>query len=346
MRGLVLAVWAILASFPVLAQPALLNTAALPEGVRGQYGAFLLGHLPRAFALSKDGKMGWYAGADTLEVARQRALKSCQDKGGTACALYAENLSVVGKPEALAVPPAVMLFGEAGRPLTLFGGAGWGFEYDARYFYWGPSRAKGVYVFSHGKNPNDVDARGFQAHPFVRYFNDRGFDVVMFAREPTADDRDKAAGWLRDGLKRVRGLGYKMVIAGGQSRGAWNSLQSLDTAGLAEAVIAVSAASNGVNAGAQASLGQAEVYRIFSAANAPQARVAVVQFANDDYEHNPDKRFSMVDDLLKPKVAALLKINQPAGVSGHGGGYAMKFATDYAGCLYRFATEAVPPGAC
>lgn len=320
---------------------AVLDVAAVPNLAaedRQGYANFLTVNLPRVFALGGNGVYSWYGGAGTLQAAREKALASCTSHGGTACAVYAEELQVVWhgrSPDVLTPVPG-----------PLFGGKAWAFIPDDRFFWHGPAQARGVYVFSHGKNSNYVDARGSQPQSHVRFFNNQGFDVVRFDRDPFADNKDDAADWLRDGLRRVRALGYKMVVAGGQSRGGWNSLQILDTPGLADVVIAISAATNGISAGQQASQGQAELYRMFTAAKSPATRVAIVQFRDDEFEHNPDKRFRMADELLKPRVAALLKIDQPEGITGHGGGASQNFARRYGACLYRFATEPVPPTDC
>lgn len=331
----------LLMALPARAQP-VLDVAALPgpPDAKAAYANFLITGLPRAFALSRDGKIGWQSGGKPEEV-REKALASCARKGGQECAIYAEDLQVVWQgraPQALSAVPG-----------PLFGGDGWEFVPDQRYIWRGPAAARGVYVFGHGKaadNQGRRDARGSQPHPYVRHFNNNGFDIVRFDRAPVTDYTDAAAAWLRDGLRKIRAQGYRMVIVGGQSRGAWNSLQILDTPGLADVVIAVSAATNGEDAGRQASYGQAELYRMFSAANAPATRVAIVQFRDDPFEHDPEKRFRSADDLLRPKVAALLKIDQPEGVKGHGGGYSQVFGEHFAGCLYRFATANPVPAGC
>eukprot|EP01035_Chromulina_nebulosa_P003638 gene3638-4972_t len=137
-----------------------------------------------------------------------------------------------------------------------------------------------------------------------------------------------------------------MIVAGGQSRGGWNSLQALDTPGLADVVIAISAATYGTDANAQATRGQSDLHRIFAAAASPKTRVAIIQFKDDPFEQNPTKRFEIARDLLPPRVAALLIIDQPAGLAGHSGGSTLAFAQRYGPCLLRFGIDPVPPAAC
>ena len=121
----------------------------------------------------------------------------------------------------------------------------WNSEFapDNRYLWPGRANRRDFYVWAHGLGGGDN--RGLQPQPHVRPFNNAGFDIIRFDRCPSSDETQRAAGWLRDGLQRLRAMGWRRIIAGGQSRGAWNALQMLDTPGLADAVIAISPAAHG-----------------------------------------------------------------------------------------------------
>jgi hypothetical protein len=319
------------------AEPAIpvLDIAAVPylkPPGRASYADFLLMNLPRALAVASNGWYGWYGGAGTIEDARTKALKSCADKGGADCAIYAEGLQVVwpGRPpEAL---PAV--------PGPLIETRDYAFAPDPRFIWYGPQAARGVFVWGHGKGMGQ-DGRESQPQAYVRAFNNAGFDVVRFGREPTADYVDEAADWLRKGLVTLRQKGWRMVVAGGQSRGAWNSLQALDTPGLADAVIAVSPASFSGQATQEGDLS-----RILRGIRSPAARVAVVQFKGDIYVRDMPGRIDMLREMLPSRVAAALVIDQPEGITGHGGGNSSDFARKFGPCLLRFVTEPVPPTDC
>ena len=251
-------------------QWAILDVAAVPyltsQG-RDSYQDFLLMDVPRAMAVASHGQYGWYGGGHSIEDARARALKSCADKGGTDCAIYAEDLQVVWQGRAPQKLPSV--------PGPLIATRDYAFAPDTRFFWWGPQSARGVLVWGHGKG-NGYDGRGQQPPDWVRAFNNGGFDIVRFEREPFADTADAAAEWLRKGLTTLRARGWRMVVVAGQSRGAWNSLQVLDTPGLADAVIAVSPASFS-SQGTQ----EADLFRILHGIRASTARVAVAQFKGD-----------------------------------------------------------------
>ncbi|HEY2618392.1 MAG TPA: hypothetical protein VGI78_13720 [Acetobacteraceae bacterium] len=314
----------------------ILDTGAVPylkaQG-RSSYAGFLLTNLPRAIAVAANGAYGWYGGGGSIEDVRAKALKSCADKGGIGCAIYAEDLQVVwqGRP-AVALPPV---------PGPLIEARDYAFVPDPRYIWHGPQSALGLYVWAHGTGTAH-DSRGAQPQPHVRAFNNAGFDIVRFDRAPTMDTADDAAEWLHTGLAALRARGWRTVVAAGQSRGAWNSLQALDTPGLADAVIAISPARF-----SSQTTQEADLSRILRrAAASPRARVAVAQFKGDIYVRDMPGRIDMLRDLLPSRVAAALVIDQPEGITGHGGGGSADFARRFGPCLLRFVTDPVPPKEC
>jgi hypothetical protein len=313
-----------------------LDVAAVPyltaQG-RASYADFLLANLPRATVVASNGAYGWYSGGGANDDVRGRALRSCGDKGGTDCAIYAEDLQVVwpGRPPAALTPV----------PGPLIEGRDYGFVPDPRFFWHGPQTARGVFVWGHGKTGGGEDLREGQPQAYVRAFNNAGFDVVRFVRAPSADYADEAAEWLRKGLAALRQKGWRMVVAGGQSRGAWNSLQILDTSGLADAVIAVSPASF-----SNQTMQEADLYGILHADRSPAARVAVVQFKGDIFVRDMPGRIAMLHGLLPSRASAVLVIDQPEGITGHGGGNGSDFARKFGPCLLHFVIDPVPPADC
>ncbi len=313
----------------------ILNVEAVPylqAAGRTSYSDFLLMNLPRAMAIASSGAYGWYGGAGTMEDARTKALKSCVEKGGTDCAIYAVDLQVVwqGRPPQ-ALPPI---------PGPLISTRDYAFAPDDRFFWWGPQAARGVLVWGHGK-ANGYDGRGQQPPPSMRAFNNGGFDIVRFERAPSADYADDAADWLRNGLATLRSRGWRTVVVGGQSRGAWNSLQVLDTPGLVDAAIAVSPASFESLATQEANLS-----RILRNIRASTARVAVAQFKGDVYVRDMADRIEMLRTMLQTRVSAALVIDEPDGITGHGGGNSSEFARRFGECLLRFVTQPVAPKEC
>ena len=313
----------------------------LSDANRAEYRRWLTINLPRAVAIAPDGAIGWFGGESrglTIETAREKALASCTAKGANGCAIYAENLDVVWPALAQQTPPAPT------APLI----STWNYVFapDARFIWRGPQAARGAYVWGHGYGGTASDSRGSQPQSHVRPFNNAGYDVIRFDREPNADgDRTRAAGWLRDGLMELRRRGYRSIIVGGQSRGAWNSLQMLETPGLADVVIAISPAAHGQGASMNLTA-QADDFRAMLSGTPPgRTRVAVVQFAGDTFMGDGDRRAALLREAA-PKFGALLLIDRPAGFTSHYAGGNFAFGQRYGACLLRFATDPVPPPSC
>lgn len=327
----------LLLAAPAIAQPAVLDIAAVPgldAAGRASYRHWLDSNVPRALAIGANGSVGWGAGGGSLEIARARALERCAEQGGKDCTMYAENLAVVWPPRPASPPPP---------PPALISQFSYRFTPDPRFLWWGPQTARGIYVWANGYGPSDLN--GPQPQPHVRPFNNAGYDVVRFDRYAMSDERDRAAGWLRDALADFRRMGYRSVIVGGQSRGAWNALQMLQYPGLADAVIAVSPASHGEGDNSDL-LAQTDDLRALVAAVPPsRARLAFVQFSGDPYASDEDAREAMIEQL-RPRLGALLTLDRPEGFSGHFGGTNAAFGQRYGECLLRFALDPQPPSDC
>ncbi len=318
-----------------------LDLDALPRmkagGLATYRDRFLLGNLPRAWAIGSDGSYGGAWGAETPDAARAKALQNCADTGALDCSIYAADLDVVwqGCKELVRNVPGPLISGRFHA-----------FIPDGRYFWRGPAAARGALVWAHGTNGNDQESRGGQPHPFVRAFNNAGFDVVRFDRDPIADRTEAAAEWLHEGLAELRDKGWKSVIVAGQSRGAWNGLQVLDTPGLADAVIAISPAAHGDESSTGLTLiGETDLWRVTEAAHAPHTRVVIAQFRDDPFYASGDNRVALFE-RLRPRVGALLVIDRPDGFEGHDGANSAAFAEKYAACLFRFATDPTPAPGC
>ena len=317
----------------------ILDVAAVPHlkpADRHVYANFLLGNEPRVFAISSSGAYGWQAGGGTLDQVRAKALGSCARNGATDCTVYAENLSVVYPGRPRVDPPAV--------PGPLLSGSGYAFVPDDRFLWFTQAAARGLFIWGHGKAGNQSDESHDQPQNYVRAFNNDGFAVVRFARDPTSDSADNASDWLRESLPKLRAQGWHMIVVGGQSTGGWASLAALNRPGMVDAVIAVSAAYLSTsNIGAQA----AGLYRVTHAANAPNTRVALVYFQGDPFvTEGIDTRLEHLKDGLTGRVGPLLIIDRPPGFTGHGGANRYDFGRRYGPCLLRFVLDTPPPTHC
>jgi len=334
---------ALLLASTAAAQP-VLDAAAVPgldAAGRAAYADFLLTNLPRAFAIGGTSGYGWQGGSGTAESARAKALEGCAARGAKDCKIYADDLDVVwdGRARQAAPPPG---------PLV----SNWNYAIvpDARYFWRGAGAAAGVVVWGHGfgamnGNGGLADARGTQPPGWVRAFNNAGFDVVRFDRDPNADARDRAAGWLQESLVDLRRRGYRKVVAGGQSRGSWNSLQMLEFAGLADAVIAVSPAAHGSGGSTNLTAQYDDLRQLVNAAAPARTRLAFMQFAADPFAGDLAGRRALIE-RLRPRLGGLLVLDQPEGFRGHFGGNTTLFAKLYGPCLLHFIVDPSPSASC
>jgi hypothetical protein len=313
---------------PPPARAAVLNADAPPYltvAGRKDYQRFLQQATPRAFALSPDGSWGWAAALDTPKATEARAIEICAGWGGQGCRVYARDLQVVWPGRESGPPPV--------REAVLSSGPGWSLAADERFLWQGPGAARGAYLWAHGRAAGGQDSRGGQPQPHVRIFNNAGYDVLRFDRAPATDETD-AAAWMRSALSELRAQGYAKVVVGGQSRGAWNALQALDRPGLAEAV---APAAHGATGSAAWAWALDDLRQVVRAARSPLARVAIADFTGDEFDPDPEGRSQIFRSLSSPRVGALLFLDRPQGLEGHGAGADARFTQRYGACLLEFA---------
>lgn len=307
----------------------------LPANARQQSERFLRLNTPRVFAAGPEGRFGWQAGGGTPEEVERRAIESCQRGAQITCQVVVRDLAIVAP-------------GRAWTPAEAPSGArisSWNHETvpDARFFWFGPERARGVLVWAHGRSAGGADSRGGQPQSWTRHFNNAGYDVWRFDRHPNVDEAVPAAGWLRNDLAELRRRGYRHIVIAGQSRGGWNALMVMDTPGLADVHIAVAPAAHG-SVGSAGHARQLDDLRqvINQAAGAPRARLAIANFLNDGFDAEPERRGAMFREL-GARSAAFLFIDRPEQPTGHGGGATTVFNDRFGDCLFRFATVARDP---
>jgi len=320
-----------LAAWPAMAQqPAILGLAqapALNAEARASAVRFVLMNMPRAFATGPGGAFGWQAGGGDAAFVEQRALESCQRRSnGAPCAIFARDLALLSPERAApAAPSSTRMGGFAQEALP-----------DPRMLWWGPGAGRGVLLWAHGRASGGGDSRGQQPQSWTRHFNNAGYDVWRFDRHPGSDDPVRAAGWMREHLAALRAMGYRRVVVAGQSRGGWNSLMMLETPSLADAVIAIAPASHG-QLGSPEHMRALDDWRaILATARPSQARVVFANFRNDPFDPDPDRRAALAEGL-RGRVGALLVIDRPEGIEGHGGGSSMPFNERFGPCLLGFA---------
>jgi dienelactone hydrolase len=214
---------------------------------------------------------------------------------------------------------------------------------DGRFLWQGPGVARGAYVWAHGRAAGGQDSRGSQPQPHVRVFNNAGWDVLRFDRDPAVDETDTAAAWLHGALRVLRARGYARVVVGGQSRGAWNALQMLDEPGLVDGVVAVAPAAHGSTGSPAWAWAVEDLRQVLDHVHNPAARVVVATFAGDEFDPDPEARAGLFRALAAPRVGRLLFLDRPHGLTGHGAGAEELFTLRYGTCLLGFLDGTVSP---
>jgi hypothetical protein len=183
----------------------------------------------------------------------------------------------------------------------------------------------------------------------VRQFSNDGWDVYRFDRDPRYDRLDWATRKLSEGVRLLRAAGYRRVIAAGQSRGAWHSLEALREDGLLDGVIAAAPARHGTwdrssTVGVSGLDDYRTLIRRIAGAHVP---VALFVFTNDPYDPDPATRAAYAREQLGAGGTPLLMIDRPSGLTGHSGANGAVFNRRFGACVLGFvATPSTGPAAC
>ncbi|TQF78430.1 hypothetical protein FK498_09100 [Elioraea sp. Yellowstone] len=311
-----------------------IDAVPLPSpAARPVYARFLTYPAPRAFAIGEAGGIAWTAGAPSTGAAVDRALAGCREVNrDRPCRLYARDQEVVwnGEPAADHPPPEGT------------GGPGWMLFVPAGTLHHGPD-GRGAILWTHGRGGEPASPQARMPHPFVQRFNNAGFDVWLLLREPRADRNydavlsfadetlREAARWLREAQ------GYRRVIAAGQSAGGWAALAALDTPGLLDGAIAIAGA--GYYVAPDGRRGLLDFDALLARVRDPAAPIVAVMFDGDPLLPDPARSAAAMRRALAWRSGALVVIERPAGLAGHGAGAAPAFNDRFGACLLRLVAE-------
>jgi len=338
-----------LASAPALAQNpntdpaayrALFSVASLgvtnpPDSLLMGWTQHYRGAVPNsAFALAQaaDGRTVWQfvGGRASPEEARAGALEGCTRSaagiGAPPCRVIATNGTVEGR--APFTPSNETIARLRASPL---------------HFHHGPQRAQGVLVYSHGRSGQGADLRNSHVQGWVSRFNDAGWDVLRFDRDPNDDATLTSLAQLNAALPELRQRGYGRIVLAGQSRGAWHSLlAAAERPELIDAVLAIAPAAHG-NSGAGHNAALDEWRRIVVALPAERVRIATVLFREDAFDPLPSARIERLEAQAARRRQPTLIISPARGPADHGGGTNWQFTRDWSACLLAFVRDATPP---
>lgn len=294
-------------------------------------------HSAFAYAQGRERRAAWrfVGNRATPEQAREEALAACERDlptlPGATCRLLAVDLSVADAA-ALVLPPR----GTAPPP----------FAWSAMHWRWGPAAARGVIVWGHGFGGVERDNRGAALPGFVSALNDAGWDVLRHDRAPADDALFSTLPRLVEGLPRLKALGYRRIVLGGQSRAGWQSLlAAAERPDLVDAVLAVAPAAHG-EAGRANTLAHAlgDFRRALAALPEDRVRLGVALFEGDTFDPDPEQRAALIDAAAATRAAPTLAILPNTGPTGHLGASDWRFTRDYTACLMTLV-QAPPAGA-
>ena len=221
----------------------------------------------------------------------------------------------------------------------------------------GPKNAKGAVLFIRGFGIGPVFDDFHMVPYFIRTLSENGWDVIG-AKVPygsvdpaTLDVHDMGVATARYANRRIRELkaqGYRRVVLGGHSWGAWVALYAgqVDSFG-ADALLFISPNGFGSQPGPNGKFNPAvgknliEYNHLIPGIRTP----TVLTFSgNDDYTKSVSGTFA--NDYFAKAGIPHLVIDKPPGFSGHFGGWLPVFDYAFGSCILSFlnnpATSACP----
>ena len=226
----------------------------------------------RAFATSADGEAAmWWAATEGADPGNSvdQALRRCNSRGRGACSVWSvNNIVLSGRDWRSVAPPALPPIGPL-RPQPFWQNAG-------------PQAAAGLFIWSHGYLAGK-DNTSSPPQPWVGRFLAAGFDLYQFDREWIRDWPGDATR-LAAAVRQAKSMGYRRVVLGGQSAGAWVSMAAAARGAPADGVISIAAAHHGeVKAMRDVSIARNDWQQVVRGIR-PGPRLVVVQFKDDPYD--------------------------------------------------------------
>src|SRR5216684_4677537 len=198
----------------------------------------------------------------------------------------------------------------------------------------GPTQAKGVVVWSHGRSINAEDSQS-PTPSYLRALRDNGWDVMRFDRASRGDTLTDSTGHLVDYVSDLKKNGYKQVVLAGQSFGAFLALMAADSSADVDAVIATAPAAYGSFDDFYDSwkLNASKLYPLLE--QVKRARVMVFYFHGDDFD--PGGRGERSREILSARGLGYAVVDQPAFLTGHWASSSGLFLRRYGNCIRDFA---------
>src|ERR1041385_8707715 len=201
----------------------------------------------------------------------------------------------------------------------------------------GPAKAKGVVVWSHGRSINAEDSQS-PTPAYLSVLREDGWDVMRFDRLSKGDTLTDSTKRLIEHTAQLKRNGYKQVVLAGQSFGAFLSLMAADASSEVDAVVATAPAAYGSFDDFYDSwkLNATKLYPLLEGVK--RARVMVFYFHGDDFD--PGGRGERSKAILASKGVGYSVVDQPAFLTGHWASSSGLFLRRYGNCIRDFANNA------
>ena len=323
--------------------------APTPKLLNAWKNGFLRQRVNRAMAISAHGTFGYAFGWATEEGASNAALRNCRkflftEQFSDDCRLYAVNMRIVYPGLEFRIRPLDVHIGD--------------FTFRNDYFFYGPRRAKGVIVWSHGYGGFFVASYKPAAWSLVTVLNLAGWDILRFDRQPDHDELWRSEARLARSVELLARVGYRRIVLAGQSRGALQSVRVLrreDVARVVAGVIAISPANNGYGNARTYLNAPDEWGRMVSAIRPGPLRFAAVFFDHDIYipaakAEADDARQTLtragIANMVVYETDPAITTTSDGKPTGHSGARSPLFTERYADCLATFIESGVAAGNC
>jgi dienelactone hydrolase len=200
----------------------------------------------------------------------------------------------------------------------------------------GPSKAKGVVVWSHGRSINTEDSQS-PTPAYLRVLRDDGWDVLRFDRLARNDTLSDSTQRLIEHAAALKHRGYRQIVLAGQSFGAFLSLMAADASADIDAVIATAPAAYGSFDDFYDSwrLNATKLYPLLD--QVKRARVMVFYFHGDDFD--PGGRGERSREILAKRGLGYAVVDQPAFLTGHWASSTGLFLRRFGDCIKDFANN-------
>lgn len=200
----------------------------------------------------------------------------------------------------------------------------------------GPHRAKGVFVWSHGRSVTDEDWKSPNP-PYLDFLRRAGWDVLRFDRLRERDTLGASSRRLAAYTHELKQKGYRRIVLAGQSFGAFLALMAADASSDVNAVVATAPAAYGSFSDFYSSwrLNATRLYPLIEGVK--RARVMLFFFHGDDFD--PGGRGTRSRDILARRGLAYAVIDQPAFFVGHWSASTGSFLRRFGSCIRDFITN-------